>query len=49
MARLWDKARKEMPPGSWVLSFQFRIPDRVASWSAQNDQGQWLFAYQVER
>lgn len=49
MARLWDKARKEMPPGSWVLSFQFRIPDRMPSWSAQNDQGQWLFAYQVER
>jgi len=49
MPRLWEKATRELKPGSWVVSFQFPIPDRTPNWSAQNAQGQWLFAYQVER
>lgn len=47
MSRLWEKARRELRPGSWVLSFQFAVPDLQPSWSAQNPDGQWLYAYQV--
>ena len=49
MPRLWEKAVRELRPGSWVLSFQFAVPDRAPTWSAQNAQGEWLFGYQVER
>jgi SAM-dependent methyltransferase len=47
MSRLWTKAQRELQPASWVISFQFAIPDQVPDWSAQNRDGQWLFAYKI--
>jgi hypothetical protein len=29
MARAWDKAAREMAPGSWLVSLEFAVPDRA--------------------
>jgi hypothetical protein len=38
MARAWDKAVREMAPGSWLVSLEFAVPDRAADRRLDNGE-----------
>lgn len=48
MTRLWQKARREMPPGSWLVSNSFEIPGQKASAILRTGENNGtLYCYQI--
>lgn len=50
MARAWDKACREMRPGSWLVSLEFAVPDRTpdAAWR-DGPKPVWLYRMAPDR
>jgi hypothetical protein len=47
MARAWDKAAREMRPGSWLVSLEFAVPLRMAEHTLERESGRRVFLYRI--
>ncbi len=47
MARALAKARAQMPPGAWLVSLEFEVPDAQASASLSAPDGRPVWLYQI--
>jgi hypothetical protein len=47
MPALWEKARREMPPGSLFVSNSFAVPGAVATRVIEVDDARRLYCYQI--
>jgi SAM-dependent methyltransferase len=47
MAGAWDKAVREMAPGSWLASLEFAVPSRAAEHTIEREGGRRVFLYRV--
>lgn len=45
MARAWDKASRDMKPGSWLASLEFPVPDvaPTLTWTCPDGRPLWLY------
>jgi SAM-dependent methyltransferase len=47
MARAWQKAQREMAPGSWLVSLEFDVPGVEPQAALQRPSGRPVWAYRV--
>lgn len=46
MSRAWEKAHREMRPGTWLVSLEFAVPDRPPTLQHACPDGRTLWLYQ---
>jgi SAM-dependent methyltransferase len=45
MPAVWEKFQAEMKPGSWLMSYQFDIPEAQPVWVEQDASGRTVYAW----